>query len=806
MLDEHLIAKTYSKANENNVVFWKDYRITVLQDRLFRVEKSTNKKFRDDATLSVWHRNMPPQKFSVSKTEIECVIETEKCRLVIKEERKDCFVLLNGKKTALNNDGNLKGTFRTLDNCDGDLLVHRWVGKETVPVNKKIELENGVCSLSGVAVLDDSKSLTLGKDGQVKETVADGSDEYVFAYAQDYREAVKALYLICGKVPLLPKYALGNWWSRYHAYTDFEYLGLLNKFEELNIPFTVATIDMDWHYTEDLDKQFKITERGLNDEIYGGCDGWTGYSWNKKLFPDYKKFLKKLKSKNYAVTLNLHPALGVRWWEDAYEDMAKACGIDSKTKHKIDFDFTDEKYINAYFKILHKPYEKDGVDFWWIDWQQGQTCKIKGLDPLWSLNHYHFYDNALSNEKPLILSRYSGIGSHRYPVGFTGDTFISWKTLEYLTYFTANSTNIGYTWWSHDIGGHKQGIKDDELYLRFLQYGVFSPINRLHCMVSETATKEPWAYGGVAAIAEKFLRLRHCLIPFLYSANVITNVYGLSLIEPLYYRWNNEQSYRYKTQYIFGNCFIVAPVTEKTSKHGYAKVKVFLPEGRWTDIFTNDEYYIAEGGREFTCLRDLNSIPVFAESGGILPLSMDKGNGTHNPEKLEIRAYSGNGEYRLYEDKGQKRAVTTFIMKEKKTADTVRQTLTILEEGDLSAIPSNRKFFIKFCNIIADKTKVYINGRFAKIYPYNDCLALMIKHKTNINIEIIYRPISEIEKIVSRAKRIITEAEGDNKFKLQYFEKLKKSNDIAEFIDYVNNFDINDDIKKRLLEVIDCRY
>lgn len=82
----------------------------------------------------------------------------------------------------------------------------------------------------------------------------------------------------------------------------------------------------------------------------------------------------------------------------------------------------------------------------------------------------------------------------------------------------------------------------------------------------------------------------------------------------------------------------------------------------------------------------------------------------------------------------------------------------------------------------------------------------MIKHKTNINIEIIYRPISEIEKIVSRAKRIITEAEGDNKFKLQYFEKLKKSNDIAEFIDYVNNFDINDDIKKRLLEVIDCRY
>lgn len=94
--------------------------------------------------------------------------------------------------------------------------------------------------------------------------------------------------------------------------------------------------------------------------------------------------------------------------------MAKACGIDPATKHKVEFDITDERFINAYFEILHKPYERDGVDFWWIDWQQGQKCKIEGLDPLWSLNHYHFYDNALNNKRPMILSRYSGVGSHRY--------------------------------------------------------------------------------------------------------------------------------------------------------------------------------------------------------------------------------------------------------------------------------------------------------------------------------------------------------------------------------------------------------
>ncbi len=129
--------------------------------------------------------------------------------------------------------------------------------------------------------------------------------------------------------------------------------------------------------------------------------------------------------------------------------------------------------MNAYFDILHKPYEKDGVDFWWIDWQQGRKSDVNGLDPLNALNHYHYLDNAENGDIPLILSRYGGIGSHRYPLGFSGDTAISWKVFDFQPYFTANAANAAYTWWSHDIGGHHMGYRDDDLYIRWLQFGVF---------------------------------------------------------------------------------------------------------------------------------------------------------------------------------------------------------------------------------------------------------------------------------------------------------------------------------------------
>ncbi|MDE6302538.1 MAG: alpha-xylosidase, partial [Clostridia bacterium] len=346
-------------------------------------------------------------------------------------------------------------------------------------------IRKGIFGENGVSEYDDGKSFLLEENGGVSPRAGKCVDKYIFAFGQDYLGGLKEFYALTGATPILPKYALSNWWSRYHAYSDKEYLALMDKFESKDVPLTVATIDMDWHIVKNVPK-------GTEYHSMQGA-GWTGYTFEKSLFPDYKAFLKNLKNRGLAITMNLHPRDGVRSFEVQYRDMAKACGINPDSGKTVEFDLTDERFLNAYFDILHHPYEEDGVDFWWIDWQQGTKSKMKGLDPLWLLNHYHFIDNCRGGKKGMILSRYAGLGSHRYPLGFSGDTVVCWKSLKFQPYFTALASNAGYTWWSHDIGGHLFGKGNEELYLRWLQYGVFSPINRLHSN-NKAWSKEPWLY------------------------------------------------------------------------------------------------------------------------------------------------------------------------------------------------------------------------------------------------------------------------------------------------------------------------
>ncbi|MBR4014491.1 MAG: alpha-xylosidase [Clostridia bacterium] len=696
MLPKHLIPKTSPKANQQNIVFFENYRITVLGECLFRIESDSSLRFNDSATQQVWFRNIKPQSFSYEYGENQITIITNKVTLTININLENSYVIINGKKIPLRNDENLLGTSRTLDCYDG---------KVSIRDGTLLKLENGVCSKSGVALLDDTHSLRLDDDGNIYEAAQEAADIYVFAYGNDYRGAVRGLYSICGAVPMLPRYAFGNWWSRYHAYTDKEYIHLLDEFDENGIPLTVATLDMDWHYSDNVDVEKQISAQGKNTEDRGclvnnelSKIGWTGYSWNKNLFPDYKAFIKELKSRNLKITLNLHPANGVRYYEDMYVEMADAMGIDPSTEKAVRFDISDPKFIDAYFKILHHPYERDGVDFWWIDWQQGTSSDMPGLDPLWALNHYHYLDNKKSQKFPLIMSRYAGIGSHRYPIGFSGDTTISWETLELMPYFTATATNIGYTWWGHDIGGHHLGKNDSELYLRFLQFGVFNPINRMHCTNSQLITKEPWCYeNGIGELAKKMLCLRHRLIPFLYTCNYLTHTEGLALCEPMYYGYPEcRESYEYKNQYIFGQSMIVAPITEHSDSKGLCRVKVWLPEGQWTDFFTGDVYRICNGGKEFYVVRPLDSIPVFVKEGGVIVMSKDDSNCCDNPKRLEAKIYKGNGDFSLYENNETGEVKTKFTL----TKEDNEQKVIIRADGEKSVIPNTRTLEVCFENII----------------------------------------------------------------------------------------------------------
>ncbi len=817
MLKEYLTVKTNPKCSEENILRWENYRVTVLGERLFRLECSPNLQFRDEATQAIWFRNVKKQNFTVNAGAETVIIQTPACKLILRRDKGQVCVELDGKTIYPSAYGNLLGTYRTLDQCDGDMLM---VPTEKGIVEKKIQLCMGVCSKTGVAVLDDSASLTLGEDGEVKNQRADGTDEYIFVYGHDYRGAVHALYALTGLPPLVPRFALGNWWSRYHAYTDKEYLRVLAAFEEREIPLSVATVDMDWHYSEKVDEQMQVTAQGKNSSEYvGACAvnlGWTGYTWNKELFQNYQQFLQTLQEKGLKVTLNLHPSDGVRFWEQQYKEMANAMGMYASSGKQIPFDFANSNFINPYFELLHHPYEKQGVDFWWIDWQQpdipwrvGEECE-NGYDPLWALNHYHYLDHAHGHKTPLILSRYAGIGSHRYPVGFSGDSTITWKTLAYLPYFTATASNVGYTWWSHDIGGHMIGEKNDELYLRHVQYGVFSPINRLHCSSSETMTKEPWAYGnGKGLIAEQFLKLRHALVPYLYTASYRTATEGKALVEPLYYEWDTPAAYQYTTEYLFGSELLVAPVTTKCYPDGYARVRAWLPKGKWTDIFTGDEYEIGEGGKELTMYRTSDSIPVLAKGGAILPLSKDKGNGCNNPQFLEIWSYKGNGGYTLYED-GREFGITgelftRFVSEYIETEGACTQSLTFRAEGDGTIIPFNRIVAVRFKDIPLAEVKLYIDGVEAQVEEWlTDCAAIRFRFQRakTYRIEARFAKKDRLTTWKARAQKILLVAEGENSAKQQLYETLQQSKSEEEYLTTIDNAKMPQIVKLRLKEIV----
>ena len=402
--------------------------------------------------------------------------------------------------------------------------------------------------------------------------------------------------------------------------------------------------------------------------------------------------------------------------------MAKANGIDPATEKPVKFRCGSDKFWNSYFDILHKPYEKDGVDFWWIDWQQGKSSDVKGLDPLTALNHYHYLDNAENGDIPLILSRYGGVGSHRYPLGFSGDTAINWRVLDFQPYFTANAANAAYGWWSHDIGGHHQGFRDDELYLRWIQFGTFSPILRLHSTAIELLGKEPWKYRqDVYKSAKEWLNFRHRLIPYIFSMNHRCHDDGIALCEPMYYSYpNNKNAYCVPNQYMFGSELMVCPITSPQKKEmGMGSAEVWIPDGEYTDIFTLQRY---SGSQLLTLNRELYSIPVLAKSGAVIPLSADSGNKCSNPEKLEVWVFKGNNEFVMYEDNGKTdyaeyTAKTVFKNTFDERTNTVK--LTIEVEGDLSVIPENRKYKICFKDIDCDDTELEFSREIVEIEMEN---------------------------------------------------------------------------------------
>ena len=628
-------------AHHDAVVISGRARFTYLTSRLVRLEWSATGSFEDRGTYAFPTRYTatPPQLIIEDEGE-DLLIETEALRLRYRrdsgpfsEDNLSISFRMNGERVTwrpgMVDAWNLRGTRRTLDGCAGDA-----------------SLEPGLLSRAGWALFDDSASVVYGiEDGWVAPRPdRQVLDWYFFCYGHDYEEALAEYTRFGGRIPLIPQFVLGAWWSRYWAYSADDLRELVGDFERHDLPLDVLVIDMDWHTPH----------------------AWTGYTWNRELFPDPPAFLSWVHEKGLRATLNLHPAQGVQHFEEIYPRFARAMGLDPDSKEPIPFRITDKQFVKNYLQLLHHVMEGEGIDFWWIDWQQGESSEMVGLDPLSWLNHLHFSDATRRGDRPMLYSRWGGLGNHRYHIGFSGDTIAGWSALQFQPYLTATASNVAYGWWSHDIGGHMGGATEPELFARWVQFGAVSPCLRLHSTKDPRAERRPWMYPDeVYRAARAAFHLRYQLLPYLYTMARVGSDSSVALCRPMYYAYPEAQdAYVARYQYLLGDQMIAAPIVHPADKAtGLASADVWVPEGTWIDYQTKETF---TGPRWVRLVGGLNRLPILVKEGAIVPLAssykdlsgtgklMASGTTTAIPyDELVVQLFPGPcGAFRLYEDDG----------------------------------------------------------------------------------------------------------------------------------------------------------
>jgi len=587
-------------------------RFTLISPSCVRLEWSEKGKFTDLRSLLATERQYDSVPFTLTKKGRKVIIRTSEMEIVYRVGKDS----LSSSNLSINHqpinpsinwhpgdrqEGNLKGTCRTLDRCSGD----QWyIDGRKSDRHVDLPIEDGVLARCGWTLLDDSKNLLFDNEDlswwkEREDTAA--QDWYFLLYGHDYKKALKDFTRFAGSIPVPPEYAFGFWWSRYWMYSDNDIRELVKNFHTMDIPLDVLVIDMDWHYSD------------------GKKGGWTGYTWNSELFPDPEGLLRELHEQGIKVTLNLHPADGITPVEERYTAFAHAMGDTSGDT--IPWLSSNKRFMTTWADSILRPLEQQGVDFWWLDWQQWKMDKAQPkLNNTWWINYFVFTDAAHHHQDaPLLYHRWGGLGNHRYQVGFSGDTYTTWASLDYQPYFNSTASNVLYGYWSHDLGGHMARVKgsqyDTELYLRWLQFGVFSPIMRVHSTKDASIQKEPWLLSDTAQqVIHDAVALRQRLRPYIEQMAQVAHETGISLCRPLYYDYPQaEEAYekRWRNEYMFGDDILVAPITQPM-ENSLSTLKIWLPEGEWVDVVSGETI---SGNQVIERSYRINQYPVFCKPG-----------------------------------------------------------------------------------------------------------------------------------------------------------------------------------------------
>lgn len=611
-----------NRMNINQTIISTNVRFQILSESVIRMEYSPTGAFEDAPTVSVLNRDdWQDVPLKSRSTDGWLEIDTGKMRLRYK--------INSGSFTAENlvitwdgphgeaswhpgdkDDANLGGVLPTMDNIT--------------------EFKDGPGALSknGYFMLDDSRSPI--RDAKAKWITPrkenDSQDWYFFVYNHDYSHMLGELAKLLGPIPMIPRYMLGAWFTSRADYAQNQWEMIADRFREEHLPLDIMVLDS-CSWTNVI---------------------WAGYDWDYEQLPDPKGFFAWMKKHGQKVSMNEHYAALTHESDHNFDAIRKKMGLPADTK-EIPHNLADKKYADL-FMDLHKPAFDMGLSFWWQDgWAD---AKMDGLDPaMWTREIEYLGSEKITGKRTFMFCRLgSGWGSHRYGSYFTGDMTSNWPTLELMVDSAIKGGNMLVAWVNHDTGAIF-GVKiDDELYLRWLQFGAFNPIFRLHSL---WGMRLPWEYGdaGVACY-RKFVGLRYTLLPYIYSYARIAHETGMPIVSGMYLQYpEQEDSYKYTLQYMFGKEILVAPITVSGEGKPVSK-DVFLPAGDdWFDYFTGEIY---KGGQVVSYECPIDRMPLFVCVGSIIPMAPDMDYTDQKPvDPLTLDVYAGKpSEFKLYEDDG----------------------------------------------------------------------------------------------------------------------------------------------------------
>jgi hypothetical protein len=699
-------------------------RVEVLTPTLLRLEYAADGQFEDRATFNAVARDLTPPAFTVDSSGGELRVRTSNITLRYREgsgpvtaANTTLELMLGGRRVSVHpqfgsptRPDALGGWYRGLDYYPG----------QAGPVDQ-ITLHPGMLNRGGWYLLDDTRTALRTPDGWVTARPERGGayqDGYLFGYGEGYKSGLADLRILTGPAVLLPKWAFGTWFSKYQAYSTEDYqTRLLPAFRANGVPLDSLVVDTDWK----------------------APNTWAGWNWNTSLFPQPQAFLDWAAQQQLRVTLNVHAAISA---DDPRYAQAQAIAGGALAPAKASFaptpyrfDWTDPAQAAAW-AWLHRPFEDQGVRQWWLDYCcDDSTVSTPGVTADSWANELYRRGGDARGLRGFALSRigasypdYNTIGAsgpwaeHRSTVHFTGDTRPDWASLAFAAAMTPAEGSIGEPYLSHDIGSFAGKHLAEDLYLRWLQFGAFQPILRLH---SDHGDRLPWEYSStVSGAAAGWLRLRESLVPYLYATARQAYDAGLPMARALYLDWPQESAaYTHPSQYLLGDSLLVAPVTTPGLS---TTATVWFPPGTWTDFFTGATF---QGPAVRTVGATPDRMPVYVKAGAILAQAPAAPNVASQPaDALTLTVFPHNsGASALYVDAGEGLGYRQgqFARTPVRYTEGGRSTLTVGPvAGSYPGQPATRRYTAVFADV-SRPHQVSVDGHSAT-YTYDAALHRLI--------------------------------------------------------------------------------